>query len=65
MTKKQNETLYQHITNVELNHDELQGIKDSIHLLFKPETDEKANEIVVIAEIMQERLAEKANADLK
>ena len=61
MTKKQNETMFKYLADTKLNHDELQGVKDTIHLLFEPENDEKANEMVLLAEIRQELLAKRAN----
>lgn len=61
MTKKQNETMFKYLADAKLNHDELQGVKDTIHLLFEPENDEKANEMVLLAEIRQELLAKRAN----
>ena len=41
MTKKQNETMFKCLADTKLNHDELQGVKDTIHLLFEPENDKK------------------------
>lgn len=59
MTKKQNETMFKYLADTKLNHDELQGVKDTIHLLFEPENDKKASEMVLLADILQEKLAEK------
>ena len=59
MIKKQNETMFKHVDDTKLNHDELQGVKDTTHLLFELDVDDKAREMV--ADILQENLAKKKN----
>lgn len=61
MTKKQNETMFKYLADTKLNHDELQGVKDSIYLLFDTEVDDKAREMVLLTDILQEQLAKKEN----